>query len=109
MLKGLEIEPYGKFRFFEYIKISYLLYHWELQNQNWEMAKNVCDDILEKFGEVEPRKNSTHAEWVTYKARIINRLEGNSNAQEYLLKYVDHEKKDNLVNEYLYELRKKAN
>jgi hypothetical protein len=106
MMMGFRIEPYGKFRFYEYIKVSHLLYHWELQHQNWDQANIICDEILENYKNFDPHKSKTHAEWIVYKARIINRLEGNLTAQKYLLKYVDLEQEECPINSYLYELRK---
>lgn len=106
MIKGLQIEPYGKFKFDEYIKVSHLLYHWELQHQNWDMANNVCDDILKKYDGFDPKKSKSYADWIVLKARVLNNLEGNTSAQEYLLKYIDPEEKEGPINNYLYELRK---
>ena len=106
MIKGLLIEPYGKFKFDEYIKVSYLLYHWELQHKNWEMANDVCDEILNKYSGFDPRKSKAYADWIVLKARVLNELEGNSSAQEFLLKYIDPEEKEGLIKKYLYELRK---
>jgi hypothetical protein len=106
MLKGLEIDPYGKFRFDEYLKVSHLLYHWELQHQNWDMANNVCDDILKYHHGSDPKRGKPFAEWIVLKARVLNNLEGNKSAQEYLLKYIDPEEKESPIKKYLYELRK---
>jgi hypothetical protein len=106
MIRGLQIEPYGKFKFDEYIKVSHLLYHWELQHQNWDKANGVCDEILHKYSGFDPKKSKAYADWIVLKARVLNKLEGNSSAQEFLLKYIDPEEKDGLINKYLYELRK---
>lgn len=106
MMMGFQIEPYGKFGFFEYVKVSHLLYHWELQHQNWEQANIICDEILEYYKGLKPHKSETHAEWIVYKAKIINRLEGTLSAQEYLLKNIDPEEQESPINTYLYELRK---
>ena len=106
MIKGLQIEPYGKFKFDEYIKVSHLLYHWELQHQNWEQAKDVCDEILNKYRGFDPKKSKAYSDWIVLKARVLNKLEGNLSAQEFLLKYIDPEEKEGLINKYLYELRK---
>jgi hypothetical protein len=106
MLKGLQIEPYGKFGFTEYLKVSHLLYHWELQHQNWDMASDICDEIIGKYGGSDPKKSKSIAEWIVFKARVINNLEGNLSAQEFLLKYIDPKQKESPINTYLYELRK---
>jgi hypothetical protein len=106
IIKGLQIEPYGKFKFDEYIKVSHLLYHWELQHQNWEMANDVCDEILHKHCGFDPKKSEAYADWIVFKARVLNKLEGNASAQKFLLKYIDPKEKEGLINQYLYELRK---
>jgi len=105
MTRGLAIESYGKFRFHEYIKVSHLRYHWELQHRNWEEADIVCDDILRHYQEFDPKQSKPYAEWIVSKARVIHNLDGNVSAQQYLLKYVDPEQPENPINKYLYELR----
>ncbi len=106
MIKGLQIEPYGKFKFDDYIKVSHLLYHWELQHQNWDQANDVCDEILKNYSGFDPKKSKAYADWIVLKARVLYKLEGNSSAQEFLLKYINPEEKEGLINKYLYELRR---
>lgn len=104
-LKGFKIAPYGKFRFYEYIRVAHLLYHWELQHQNWNEANKICDEILNLLSDVDPKKNKSYEDWIVYKARAIKHLEGETAAQEFLLKYVDPKRDDSPVNTYLFELR----
>ena len=69
MMMGFQIEPYGKIGFFEYVKVSHLLYHWELQHQNWDQANKICDGLLDNFQDQNPHKSKTHTEWIVYKAK----------------------------------------
>ena len=109
---GVKIQPYGKFKFDEYLKVLWLLYHWEFQTGNFNQASEVCDYFIEqqktlKTHKALKNKSKYYSQWVVNKAEIINKQEGEMAAQQYLLKFIDPEDNENPVNQYLYEIRKK--
>ena len=109
LLKGIYIAPYGLFKFHEYHQILWLLYHYEMSHAHWHEADMVCDEILELMG-VEAsrltRNLSLTQEWIVNKAKVLEKLEGITAAQHYLLQYLDPDSPENQVNTYFYELRK---
>ena len=109
---GVNIPPYGKFKFDEYLKVLWLLYHWEFQTGNLNQASEICDYFIAQYGtlksgKVEQYGSKYYSQWVVSKAEIILRQEGNLAAQQYLLQFVDPNDNENAVNKYLYELRNK--
>lgn len=109
---GVEVQPYGKFRFNEYLKVLWLLYHWEFQTGNLNEASEVCDFFIDQHKSLTSRnvmqnKSKYYSQWVVNKAEIIHKQEGRMAAQQYLLKFIDPEDNENPVNQYLYELRNK--
>jgi hypothetical protein len=109
---GVNIPPYGRFKFDEYLKVLWLLYHWEFQTGNFNQASEVCDYFIEQYGTLKSRKveqyrSKYYSQWVVNKAEIILKQEGSMAAQQYLLRFTDSGDKENPVNLYLYELRNK--
>ncbi len=106
--KGVQIPPYGKFKFDEFTKILWLLYHWEFHSGNFHEATEVCDYFIEK-GELNNSKRKSirtyWEEWVLNKAKAIHKTDGGTAAQEYLLKFVNTQYEECRINKYLYELR----
>lgn len=105
-MKSIQINPYGKFRWFEYAKVVETLYLWELQHNNLENANEICDNFLTKLLPIETKLDRGTERWIVNKAKVINKLEGYIAAQNYLLEYLDPKKKNSPIKEYLYELRK---
>ena len=104
--KGFRILPYGRFRFWEYMQIAELLYHWELQHNNWEEGNVICDEFLSPFLKGNKKLSKSVEIWIVYKAKIIRKLEGDTYAQKFLIKHIDPNRKNSPVKNYLYELRK---
>ncbi len=107
---GVNVEPYGKFKFNEYLKILWLLYHWEFQFGNFKQASEVCDYFVEQYGALNSQKmkkyrSKYYSQWVVKKAEIILKQEGKIAAQQYLMKFIDSNDIENPVNQRLYELR----
>jgi hypothetical protein len=105
-IRGFKIPPFGKFRFSEYFQTVELLYHWELQHENWEEARTLCDEILTPLLESGQALNESTEVWIVYKARVISVMQGNTSAQQFLLRYVDPKREGSPIRTYLYELRK---
>ncbi len=108
--RGINIPPYGKFKFDEYLKVLWLLYHWEFQTGNLNGASEICDYFIEQYGVVTSRKleqyrSKYYSQWVVNKAEIILKQKGSLAAQQYLLRFTDPNDKENPVNQYLYEIR----
>jgi hypothetical protein len=103
--------PYGKFKFDEFTKILWLLYHWEFHSGNFQEASEVCDYIIEKWTpkNVKERPPSDYwEEWVLNKAKAIHKKDGAMATQKYLLKFIDPKNEDCRINKYLYELREES-
>jgi hypothetical protein len=90
--QGVQIPPYGKFKFDEFTNVLWLLYHWEFHSGNFQEASIICDYVIEKC---QPKNfsdktsNSYWEEWVLNKAKAINIKNGTTATQEYLLKLTD--------------------
>lgn len=104
--KGFHILPYGRFRFWEYMQVAELLYHWELQHNNWNEANMICDEFLSPFLNGNKKLSNSVEIWIVYKARIIRKLEGDTFAQKFLIKHIVPNRKNSPVKKYLYKLRK---
>ncbi len=102
--KGVEIQPYGVFKFNEYFNLLQLLYHYEIRHKNYAEAGEVCDEILKPYVENE-RKMWIPEKWFVNKAKTIAVLRGPTAAQEFLLPYVDNEKEESYIRKYFLELR----
>ncbi len=105
MLGGYKIEPFGNFNFYDYANVTELLYHWEIQHQNFSQALKLCNEMLGS-GDKSKNKSKTYANWIIKKAKTIKLQSGIISAQEYLLKEIDPNNKQCKVKEYLHELRK---
>jgi hypothetical protein len=105
-IRGFKIPPFGKFHFSEYFQAVELLYHWELQHENWEEARTLCDEVLAPLLESGQTLNEETEVWIVYKARVICGMQGNTSAQQFLLRYVDTKREESPIRAYLYELRK---
>jgi hypothetical protein len=105
-LKGAKHEPYGTFRFNDYLSITNMLYHWEFRLSNYEEASSVCDEYLELlFKRNNFRHDSMFQYWAIQKAKTIKEMYGHLAAQKYLLQYIDTEQKSSQINKYFEELR----
>lgn len=106
-MKSVYIEPYGRFRWIEYIQVVESLYLWELQHNNFDEARELCDKLLEKIATKKSYIDRTTEKWIVYRAKIILISEGNDCAQKYLMQYFDRKKKNSPIKEYLNELKSK--
>jgi hypothetical protein len=106
--RGVQIPQYGKFKFNEFINTMWLLYHWEFNLGNFQEASEVCDYFIDTL-KPKPTKikgqRGYWEEWVLNKAKAIYKKNGNTAAQEYLLKFVDTKNENSRINNYLYEIR----
>jgi hypothetical protein len=86
----------------------WLLYHWEFHSGNFQEASEVCDYFIDTL-KPKPTKIKGQSgyweEWVLNKAKAIYKKNGNTAAQEYLLKFVDKKNENSRINNYLYEIR----
>ena len=108
---GVNISPYGKFKFNDYWKVLWLLYHWEFQSGELDRASEICDYFISHYDTFRSRKVTKQlgskylSQWVVNKAEVILKQKGSMAAQQFLLKYIDPEDIANPVNKLLYELR----
>jgi hypothetical protein len=103
--KGKEIQPYGRFKGFEYYSILELLYHWETRLGHYQEASDLCDEFLEPYLKKDQKVKLFIEDWLVKKARTIRALQGSLAAQEFLMPYVDHDKEENYLRDYFLELR----
>lgn len=102
--KGVEVKPYGVFKFDQYFNVLRLLYHFELRHKNYTAAGEVCDEILRPYIGKEG-KRWLPEEWFVNKAKTIAALEGTTAAQEFLMPYVDSDSEESYIRKYFLELR----
>jgi hypothetical protein len=102
--KGVEIQPYGVFKFAGYSNVLQLLYHYELRHKNYTEAGGVCDEIIKPYVGKEG-KRWLPEEWFVNKAKTIAALEGSTAAQEFLMPYVDNDNEESFIRKYFLELR----
>lgn len=109
--RGVQIPQYGKFKFNEFLNTNWLLYHWEFHSGNFQEASEVCDYFIDTL-KPEPTKKTYSKdyweEWILNKAKAIYKKDGNTVAQEYLIKFVDPKNEECRINKYLYEIREEA-
>lgn len=104
--KGAHFEPYGRFRFNDYINILNLLYCWEVQHQNFNEACEICDIYLSVYKDSgKGRESKSFQYWAVQKAQIIKSIQGHTEARKYLLQYLDPQHRDCPINQYFEELR----
>lgn len=103
---GVKIEPYGKFKWNDFLKTSRLLYHWEMQHKNYKEVYKITKVIIDEYFKKDRKINSWIEEFVIHHAESIRLIDGNIAAQKFLMKYVDPNLKNSRINSYLYELRR---
>ena len=75
--KGAHFEPYGRFRFNDYINILNLLYCWEIQHQNYNEASEICDIHLSVYKDSGKGRKSNHFNTGLFrKHKLLNQCTG---------------------------------
>ena len=103
--KGVEVQPFGIFKWWDYWHLIDLQYHWETRLGHYQEASDLCNEFLEPYLEKKEKISSVIEGWFVKKARTIRALEGPLAAQEFLMPYVDHDKEESYLRDYFLELR----
>jgi hypothetical protein len=106
--KGVQVQPFGVFKWWDYYHLVDLLYHFETRLGHYQAASDLCDEFLEPYVDKKEKISPLIEKWFVKKARAIHALQGSLAAQEFLMPYVDHDKEESYLRDYFLELRESA-
>lgn len=102
---GVAVKPFGRFRYKHYAKLSWLLFHWAFAIDDFNLAREVAEEMLSLTNFDKKPLSDYDANWAINKARAMRSLDGDAAALEFLFQLADPTNENCLISKYIRETR----